>query len=298
MNYAKFSVDYRIKKLVREGVISKFGVLIDETRLGFSLAQVLLKIRITNKAEEKRVVSELADNPFTVWVVRCGGEYNFALEVYARDLSHLDHTLNELSKKIGSALLSLASFLVSYQYKYSYGVGPLIDGLDQKCEKQEFQYPSKVFPISDPEKSLLAALERDGRATSVKLGEEVGLDQDTVVYHLKKLMKSKILLGVSPHINLLGLGFQKYIVIVRLKNVSMPSNPMKGFIQSNPFIRYGVRHVGTMQLYLLVFADSTGHFYKILEEMEFSFPDIIDSIDFYPVFEKYKESIFPKGLQE
>ena len=90
----------------------------------------------------------------------------------------------------------------------------------------------------------------------------------------------------------------QYIVISTLKDVQMTSNPLKGYIQQHPYIRYCVRHVGLMQLYTLMCAESTEHFHKLLDEIQYTHKDIVASIKFYPIFAHYHESIFPPGLQK
>jgi DNA-binding Lrp family transcriptional regulator len=290
-------VDYRLQKLQRENIIRKFGVFIDETKLGYHLAQILLNIIIESKEEERRIIDILRSSNFTVWVVKCGGIFNFGLELFAKDIHHLDAIINEFAHKLGKRLVSYESFIVSYQYKYTYGVGSLATGMKATGAAHEAMYSSSPLHLSEKELHLLSLLEANGRATLVELSKKLKSSPDTVSYYLKKMREQGVLLGIIPQLDLAKLGFQQYIVIITLKDVEMIRNPLKAYIQQHPYIRYCVRHVGKMQLYTLVCAESTEHFHSILEELQYAHKGIINSMQFYPIFAYCFESLFPKGLR-
>ncbi|HIG19856.1 MAG: transcriptional regulator [Methanobacteriota archaeon] len=101
LNIPRVTVHDRIKRLQERGVIDKFTVKISHEKLGLPLHGFLLANWAGNKAREDRrsVAKEICKLPFIVGCHIITGQWDFIIEVVAREMDSLgDSILDELSK--------------------------------------------------------------------------------------------------------------------------------------------------------------------------------------------------------
>ena len=97
----RVTVHDRIKRLQDRGVIDKFTVKISHEKLGLPLHGFLLANWAGDKAREDRrsVAKEICKLPFVVGCHIITGQWDFIIEVVAREMDSLgDSILDELSK--------------------------------------------------------------------------------------------------------------------------------------------------------------------------------------------------------
>ena len=101
LNIPRVTVHDRIKRLQDRGVIDKFTVKISHEKLGLPLHGFLLANWAGDKAREDRrsVAKEICKLPFIVGCHIITGQWDFIIEVVAREMDSLgDSILDELSK--------------------------------------------------------------------------------------------------------------------------------------------------------------------------------------------------------
>ena len=77
---SKNAVTYRVERLKKKGIITKFFAIVDYSKLGYSFYEVLLKLHI-KKEDEPAVIDYFKTNPTISVADRFSGEFNFLLEL-------------------------------------------------------------------------------------------------------------------------------------------------------------------------------------------------------------------------
>ncbi len=101
------TVNNRIKKLNKEGVIKKYTVQIDEKKIGINLTayifvQVSLKDLKQNNLKVSDLVKEIRKNPIVESAENVAGDIDLVVKVHARDMDELkNYVLNNLSDMRG-----------------------------------------------------------------------------------------------------------------------------------------------------------------------------------------------------
>ncbi|MBI2655110.1 Lrp/AsnC family transcriptional regulator [Candidatus Woesearchaeota archaeon] len=97
------TVNNRIKKLKKTGVIKKFTVEVDKNKLGFNLtAYILISLSLRELKEEKMNVRDLVriikKNPDIESVDNVTGDFDIILKIHARDINDVnDYVVNTLA---------------------------------------------------------------------------------------------------------------------------------------------------------------------------------------------------------
>ena len=101
------TVNNRIKKLERDGVIKKYTVEIDRSRLGFNLsAYILINLSLTELKEENMKVDDIIriirKNPLLESVEHVTGGIDIVLKMHVKSIEELnDYVVNTLSNYKG-----------------------------------------------------------------------------------------------------------------------------------------------------------------------------------------------------
>jgi Lrp/AsnC family transcriptional regulator, regulator for asnA, asnC and gidA len=107
LGVSEATVRYRVKNLVDSGVISKFTVLLNPKKIGYSTTGILMvKIDSEHFEEASEQISNL---PETYHVLQNTGEYNIVAVIHARDLEHLSDLRKRVELILGVREVSLSA---------------------------------------------------------------------------------------------------------------------------------------------------------------------------------------------
>lgn len=91
---AEATIRFRIKRLIKKGVIRAFTAILNPAMIGFSVSgAILLKID-SSKIDD--IVKKLVNSSETSYIYRSTGEYDVVAVIYAQDIDHF----NEFVQKI------------------------------------------------------------------------------------------------------------------------------------------------------------------------------------------------------
>jgi len=107
LGVSEATVRYRVNKLVENGVISRFTVLLNPRKIGYPITGILLvKIATDHFDEASKQISDLDE---TRHVLQNTGEYNIVAVVKAQDLEHLGDLRKRVEAIEGVRELSLSA---------------------------------------------------------------------------------------------------------------------------------------------------------------------------------------------
>ncbi|MCL5317154.1 MAG: Lrp/AsnC family transcriptional regulator [Thaumarchaeota archaeon] len=85
---AEATVRFRVKRLVKEGVISAFVAFLNPTKIGFTVSgAILLKLDPTHTDD---IISTLIEYTEISYIYRSTGEYDVIAVIYAHDMQHFN----------------------------------------------------------------------------------------------------------------------------------------------------------------------------------------------------------------
>ena len=107
LGISEATVRYRVKKLIANGVINKFTVLLDPKKIGYPTTGILMvKITPDHFEETSEQISDLIE---TYHVFQNTGEYNLVAVVHAHNLEHLSNLRKTIEMMPGVRDLSLSA---------------------------------------------------------------------------------------------------------------------------------------------------------------------------------------------
>ena len=95
-------LDYRIKKLVDEKVISGFITEIDIERLGFVEAAIFVNMKLTKQEAFRKFLQSC---PYVSWVAEFSGVWSFIFSIYGKTNQELDERFAEIYKRFKDSII-------------------------------------------------------------------------------------------------------------------------------------------------------------------------------------------------
>src|SRR3989338_10009924 len=94
-------VDYRLKKLQKEGIITGFQARINISNFIYGGYIFLIQSSGLDSKSEEKVINKLKANKKIHYLGKLGGEYDFMIGFTIKKLSELSETINEINSAFG-----------------------------------------------------------------------------------------------------------------------------------------------------------------------------------------------------
>ncbi len=117
------AINYRIKKLIENGVITDFVAIPSYPLLGLEWNIVLIKFKNLTPENEKRFMYFVQEHPYIDYYAKLVGNWNYHISVLAKDQMHLRKMLMELRDIFKDTLQEYETLRVFNQYKFSISPG-------------------------------------------------------------------------------------------------------------------------------------------------------------------------------
>ena len=287
---SKQVVNYRIKRLIESGLITDFYTVINIGKLGLNSHYIFLQLEKINKEQEEKLIEKLRSLNYIGWLVSGTGRWDIILLIYANSLSEFEELLtktlsickNHVHEYNFATLISAEH--ISYKFlsktKGDYGA--------KQTEKQVFT------PLENKDKKILEGISQNARISVVELSNKTKIPIYVIRYHIKNLLKEKIIGGFKPKININKLGLQWHLLLLQLQNISKErKKEFINFCKQHNKIYYVTNVIGLYNIMLDIHVKNTEEFKEVLFELKEKFSDIIRLYESVIIFEEYKINYFP-----
>ena len=109
LNLTTKTINERIKKLVKSGIILSFGVIIDFKKLGYQYFKIDFYLKEYSKINQ--IVKYIGMNPHLAYVDYTVGYADLELEFYLKNISHLHQIVENLYTKFPGVIKNYTYFI-------------------------------------------------------------------------------------------------------------------------------------------------------------------------------------------
>lgn len=281
-------VNYRIKNLIKQGIINNFYTVINTGKLGFNSHYIFLQLENINEQQEKVLLEKIKNKSYIGWLVSGTGRWDVVMLIYARTSSEFDKHLNDI-----------LSVCKNHVHEYSFTNLIAAEHIGYKfLEQKNLKVSSQTEKISSiqldkTDKLILRILSQNARLSVIDIAEKIKVPLHTVRYHLKELIKKKIIESFKPKIEVNKLGYQWHLLLIQFSTANeQRKKEFIEFCRSNKKVYYVTQTIGNYNLMLDIHVRSTEEFKKTLFELKERFSDVIKLYDSIIIFDEYKIDYF------
>ena len=289
---SKQVANYRIQKLVENRIITNFYTIVNIAGLGLNFYYVFIQLENINKEQEGKILQKISSLDSVGWLVSGMGRWDMIIGINAESVLSFEKYLNQIINLCGKHLHEyifttlVSAEHLSYKFlsskEFSYGV--------KQGEK------IKVVSLNDIDKKILKEISQNARMPITEISEKTKLPLHVVHYHLKSLIKTKVILGFKPKINISKLGYQWHLLLIQLQRAT--EEQKKQFIEfckAHKKIYYVTNTIGNYNLMLDIHVENVEEFKEVLLDIKDKFSNIIKVYESFIIFEEHKIDYLPKS---
>lgn len=244
------NVQYRIDKMQQEGIINEFYLLLNSFAFKKRYDRLIIKFKPSWNKEQVEHYCTHTKN--IGWYIFFDGSWNFGCQIWSDSPEETKSIIEKFLSKFSeyvleytvSQLLSIEHF--EDQFLFS----------DAKIKRSKMQRVAEV-KLDDIDKQIITILFRNARMKLLDVANKLQLDYKVVSYRLKRLEKTKVILGYKVNINRFTLGYDYYKICLKFSSyLKEDITSIKEFLRSEPRILYITEGLGWVDLEFEIFCEN------------------------------------------
>ena len=288
---SKQVVNYRIKKLIDEGIITCFVPGINIAKLGYNVYKVYLNFKALKKQKEEEMWNYLIKQPNIVWLISCSGRWNLVFGIASKNIEEFDKVLNDFMNKFSKFILERAISVFNkatiHHRKWF---------LEQKQEPIYWLVGGKSEEIKTDEidKKILKLLNENARIPIIEISDKLKISSSLVIQRIKKLQEKGIINVFRIGLDRAKLGIDYCKAFIYYQNKTTESeNELLYYCYNLQNILGVSQSIGPWDLELEFEVKNYYYFHRLLKEIKNKFP-IIANFETVYIEKEYGLSFLPK----
>ncbi len=290
---SKESVNYRLKRLMSNGLIVGFNTVLDIKKIGWEIFFVYIRFRDLNESKEKEILDYLKAHPNVAQLFKCMGNYDAIIKVFVQSYAEIEEVMKEIESKYKTNFDG---------YDFDYVIEEVAVPFSFVYEKiGNPDYLTKGNPeketLSKFELNVLKILAKDARVSISDIAKKLSVQRDIVKYHLKKLEKQKIILKYRPDVLPKRMGYNWYFLILKTEKLTKPIEmAITEFLKSNPNVTYFYKTVGSSDIQVEIRAKTNEKLNEIVLSIRGILKGVLKRSELLIILDEPKYTYFPDCL--
>ncbi len=242
---SKPAVEHRIEKLILEGVISKFQLVINPVLFGYEHFKVYMQLQNTDINIENEILDYLKSLPTSFWIVSARGRWDILFSVHSKDVREFGDMLRVFMDKFSEYILTRTVNILEralvFNRSYFFPEG----------KRFALVYGGSFKPaeLDDLDIKILNSLRLNSREKLINISKKICVSPETVRVRIKKMEEKKLIQGYKIGINLDKIGYESYLIAFKFRILdSKIWDDISSFANSNSNILYLSKTIGTHDL--------------------------------------------------
>jgi len=284
-------VDYRINRLIHNGIIINFITEINLSKLGYNRTIMYIQLKGVDEKKEKEIVKYFINHPFLTWVATCTGKWSIIFDIIAKDIKHINEIVEKIKEKYGEFL---GEYKIVSQIDYKYFNSKYYGFKEAEITQKSSM---KKYNIDEIDLRLLKLISNNARLDYVQLTNNINLTANGIKNRLKNLIQSNIIESFTIIPNKILLGYEQYNIQFTFENINKEKEKLlMNYIKDHPNINFYYKPIGHWDLEIGIFVKNPSELRKIILDMRNKFSDIIKIYDTVLFYEEPKSNFIPEGI--
>lgn len=266
------SVEYRIDKLLKSGIISRLYAEPNMPKLKLKTYRLYLKVSNISIAEEKKMSAALLSIHNLQWFAACDGEWNYILRFSLSSEDEFKQQLTAILSKYGQFIRQKAISISLYQ---RYLPLTYLLGGERKNRTSDAESTQKT-KVDTIDWKILYQLYENSRMPTTEIAAKVGLTPEAVQYRIKKLVSQRVIQHFTAWYNRELFGYDYYKVFFWFQHITPEKEKeLINYCERHPNVCYITRVIGNWDLELDIDAHNVAELHNIIRDIESKFGDVI-----------------------
>ncbi len=280
-------VNYRIRKLEQEEIITQYQIVVDLSKLKIIQFKLLLSFQHIDSKKLEDIIKELKLKESVKWIVSCNGIWELLISCETKRLEEIEILKNEIlglfENYVNNKALSIAVWAEVYNRDY------LLENTKKQNRAKILVGGINEAKLDDLDMKILKQLSENARKPIIEIAHDIKTSERVVNYRIRQLIKREIITGFRIAINYGKLGINFYKTFIYLDNPRKERvQSLISYFRNNKNIIHNVNVLGNWDLEPEFEVYSEREFNEILSEIKNKFSDIIKSLDIITISKEHK----------
>lgn len=289
------TVAYRIKRMMENDFLHGFFTLLDPKKLGFRNYIVYFKLK--NLTKEKEFMDSLFNFKEITRLANCSGSYDLHVVFSIKNSEEFVKIFEEIVNRFHDVIQHYDFFEVLEEDFL--GLNVILDKeearkLDLSERKgsaflKEIKESSLILEqpdLDDKDKFILEILKLNSKISIKELSSQVAIAPVAVENRIKKMIKTGVIKRFYPLASLSKLGYQWWMVFLKVKNLD--KSRFFTFLKYHSNVLWYIKLLGKWDYHFSIFAKDNAEFHKIIDDIRTEFSENIISYDSVIIFNQFK----------
>jgi DNA-binding Lrp family transcriptional regulator len=292
LKISKQVVNYRIQQLINKKIITNFYTIVNVGIMGLNSYYVFLQFEKINKEQERKLLEKINSLSYVGWLVSGMGRWDAIICLNVESILDFEKSLNQIIDLCGKHMHEyIFTTLIEAEHLNYKFLGSKLEG--HLIKQTVGINKSKIDKLDE---KILAIISQNARLPITDISEKAKLPLHVVSYHLKNLVKSKIVEGFKPKLDINKMGYQWHLLLIQFQTTTEErKKQFIDFCRNHNKIYYITKTIGSYNLMLDLHVNDVGEFKDLLLELKDKFSDVIRLYESMTIFNEYKISYLSKN---
>jgi Lrp/AsnC family transcriptional regulator for asnA, asnC and gidA len=294
---SKSSVFYRLNRLEEMGIILGYPTIVNVFKLGFSIYQFNISMQFVSPAKEEEIIDYFSSYDYSWNTATTKGKYDLLEAVLVRNPNEFYSFYEKTLKKYRYYFKDILLSQLFETFSYEHSILSSTKATPNIKKDYELRSGEKSVDIDPIDYKILCLLSTNSRMPTIEIANKLDISSATVITHIKKLIRSKVILKYSINIDTTKLGYKTFIVRISLRDYKK-KNKIIDHLSLNPFIWEIRKAIGNCDIEVVFFSTNFEHFHQMMKTLRTTFPDDISDYDYLYVTKYHRLNALPQHFEE
>lgn len=279
-------VEYRIKKLIENGIIISLSAFVDPAKFGLTSWKVYLQFHNKNKEMDEAITKFLQEEKRVWWVIKCEGNFDLMFSVLSKSVHEFYDFLSSFQSKFSKyeARIEITTHINPEFFSRGY----LLNKESKKVCPTFLKEPT-FEKLDKIDIEILKILIENSRTPSTEIATKLKTTARIVNYRIKEVLKKKIITNFRLILDVNKLNLDYYKVMIGLKDVTKEKESrLMRFFETHPNIINYSNSWGPWEIEFETEIENYKELTKLINQIRNEFSDIVKKTEFVLIYEELK----------
>lgn len=288
LSVAKETVNFRIKRLLQNKIIKGFSSLLDLSKIHCFFFKMFVKFKEIQPKRRKEILDFLAAYPQMSQVLLLEGKYDVQLFFLAKENSDMMKFMEAMNTFCGKEIHEKQILIVDTLYRFNLKV--LYH--DKHDIKEPISAKKSDYVFDDVSWNVLRQVANNARISVLDIAKNCNISAQLAQYHLKKLIKDKVIVSTHVSINYDALQMLHYHVTFQLNDHAVLPWIIEFFNSKNKSI-FATTMIGCYDCSAELIVSDNQELREIIDNLLENFADKINVLDVFMIYKEYEMRLYP-----
>lgn len=285
---AKETVNFRINRLLQKEIIKGFYPMIDTSLVNMFFVKLFIKFKEIKPERRKEILDYLSKHPEMSQVLLLEGKFDVQLYLLMKENHDIMNFMENLNTFCGEEIRDKELMITDSLYRFNL---KFIHDTKSNNVTEVGSQPKK-YKMDEAGLKVLKEITKNARMPVLEIAKNTGMSSQLVQYHLRKLIKDKVIVSTHVSINYDKLKKLHYHLTWQVNDHAVLPKMIEYFNNSKKSI-FATKMVGFYDGGSEVIVESSEELRKIIDGLNEQFSEKINVMDVMLIYSEYELRLYP-----